>query len=74
VPLLTFERQEEYYSHLVFRLYITGQCPVNMNTVAPKIAALQTHAIIQNDDFLKNISNDFDYIAVLYGDHQAKIA
>jgi hypothetical protein len=40
---------------------------VILNIPAPKIGAILRDPKIQNDDFLKNSSNDFGYISVIYG-------
>jgi hypothetical protein len=42
---------------------------VNVNIPAPKIGILQMYLKKQNGDFLKNVSDDFDYISLIYGDH-----
>jgi hypothetical protein len=43
-----------------------------MNITAPKIGALQMSFKIQNDDFLENGCNKFDYISVIYEDYMPK--
>jgi hypothetical protein len=42
---------------------------VNLSIPAPKIEALQVSPKRQNDDFLENVSNNYDYISIIYGDH-----
>jgi hypothetical protein len=39
---------------------------------APKIGTLQMGPKIQKGEFLKNGSNDFDYISVIYGNYDPK--
>jgi hypothetical protein len=43
-----------------------------INTTAPKIWVLKMDSKTQNVDFLKNSSNDFDYITVTCGDNIPK--
>jgi hypothetical protein len=41
-------------------LSFIGQCPVNMNILAPEIKVLQMGPKIQNCDFLENDSDSFN--------------
>jgi hypothetical protein len=73
--LLLSERLDNFYSYSIFKnlSILGGQCSVNINIPAPKIGAFQMSPKTQNGDFLKNGSNDVDYIFwVIYGDHVLK--
>jgi hypothetical protein len=59
--LLVPEQIYKFYSYSVFKsLSFIGQCPVNVNILAPEIRALQMGPKIQNCHFLENGSSDFD--------------
>lgn len=59
--LLVPEQIDKFYSYSVFKsLSFIGQCPVNMNILAPGIRVLHMGPKIQNCDFLENGSNNFD--------------
>jgi hypothetical protein len=50
-----------FYFYLVFKsLSILGWCPANLNIPASKTGAFKMGLKIQNGDFLKLGSNDFD--------------
>jgi hypothetical protein len=46
-------------------LYITGQCPVNMNNLAPKIGTIQTSLKYKNCNFFGNDLNGSDYFSLI---------
>lgn len=58
---LVHEQFRGLYSYSVFNSSsILGQCAVNTNTPATKTGAFQMGPKTQNDNYLKNISNDSD--------------
>jgi hypothetical protein len=67
------KRLDRFYSHSVFRrLSIIGQCPENTNIPAKKKSTFHRDPPKQNLYILKNVSNDFDYISVIYRDYISK--
>jgi hypothetical protein len=59
-PSLAPEQWDGYYLYFIFNtLSITGQCPMNMNFLAPKVRALQMNSKTKNGDFLENGSKRF---------------
>jgi hypothetical protein len=58
-----------FYSYLLFKSSsILCRCPVGMNILDPLTAAPKT----QNYDFLKNGSDDFDRLSIIYGNYLHK--
>jgi hypothetical protein len=49
-----------------------GQCPMNMNILAPRLGALQKGLRNQDEDHFENGTNGFDYISVIDRHHFLK--
>jgi hypothetical protein len=49
-------------------LSIIGECPLNVNILAPKVGAPQMSPANKIATFLK-MTDEFDYFLLLYGDH-----
>jgi hypothetical protein len=53
-------------------LFVIRGFPVDINTLAPKVAALKIGSKTQNDIFIESGCNDFDQISAFYGEHPHK--
>jgi hypothetical protein len=70
---LVLERFVGFYSYSVLNsLSVTGRCPMNMNSLAPKRLILQVSPPKQNGDFLENTSTSFDQMPAICGDYRPK--
>jgi hypothetical protein len=70
---LAFERLDRMYSHLVFKsLPIRNKFSVNLSILSPKTDAHKVGDNKHKGKFLKSVSNEFDYISIIYGEHIPK--
>jgi hypothetical protein len=71
--LLVPEQLVGFYSYsAVISLSVLAQCPLNMNTEAPRIWAFQMIPRTQNKNLFENGCNNFDKTSEIYGNHLTK--